>query len=109
KSNDGCPTFTTDGNTMYFMRCDKMDMQKADKCKIFVSHKKPTGQWEEPTELPGTINSGNSQTPRIMADGETLIFSSDKLSPNKGGMVLYESKLVQGQWTKPIALDFINT
>jgi hypothetical protein len=109
KANEGCPTFTTDGNTMYFMRCDKMDMQKADKCKIFMSRKKSTGQWEEPTELPASINSGNSQTPRIMADGETLIFSSDKLSPNKGGMDLYVTKFRNGSWTDPLPLDFANT
>jgi hypothetical protein len=109
KSNDGCPTFTTDGNTMYFMRCDKMDMQKADKCKILVSRKKATGQWEEPTELPATINTGNSQTPRIMADAETLIFSSDKISPNKGGMDLYLTKLQNGVWSNPVSLEFVNT
>ncbi len=109
KSNEGCPTFTTDGNTVYFMRCEKMDMQKADRCKIFVSHKNPTGQWEEPTELPANINSGNSQTPRIMADAETLIFSSDKLLPNKGEMDLYVSKLRDGSWTNPLPLDFANT
>lgn len=109
KSNEGCPTFTTDGNTMYFMRCDKMDNQKADKCKILVSRKKATGQWEEPTELPATINTGNSQTPRIMADGETLVFSSDKISPNKGGMDLYVTKLRNGVWGNPMPMDFVNT
>jgi len=109
KSNDGCPTFTPDGNTLYFMRCEKMDMQKADKCKIFVSRKKPTGQWDEPTELPATINTGNSQTPRIMADAETLIFSSDKFSPNKGGMDLYVTKLRNGTWSAPLPFDFVNT
>ena len=109
KSNEGCPTFTTDGNTMYFMRCEKMNMQSADKCKIFVSKKKPTGQWEEPAELPESINTGNSQTPRIMADGETLIFSSDKITPNRGGMDLYVTKLQNGTWSVPLPLDFANS
>jgi hypothetical protein len=109
KSNDGAPSFTGDGNTIYFMRCDKMDQNKASSCKIFVAKKKSNGQWEEPVELPASINTGNSQTPRIMADGETLIFSSDKVTPNKGGMDLYISKLKNGTWTNPIALDFVNT
>lgn len=109
KSNEGCPTFTTDGNTMYFMRCEKMETNKADKCKIMVSRKKPTGQWEEPAELPSSINTGNSQTPRIMADGETLIFSSNKLTPNKGGMDLYVTKFQNGNWTAPRSLEFLNT
>ena len=109
KSNDGAPSFTGDGNTIYFMRCDKMDQNKASSCKIFVAKKKSNGQWEEPVELPASINTGNSQAPRIMADGETLIFSSDKITPNKGGMDLYISKLKNGTWTNPIALDFVNT
>ncbi|HEU5290597.1 MAG TPA: hypothetical protein VFU05_08155 [Cyclobacteriaceae bacterium] len=109
KSHEGCPTFTTDGNTMYFMRCEKMERDKADKCKIMVSRKKQTGQWEEPTELPASINTGNSQTPRIMADGETLIFSSNKITPNKGGMDLYVTKFKDGSWSNPLPMDFVNT
>lgn len=110
KSNEGCATFTPDGNTIFFMRCDKMDMQKADKCKIFMATKKPgTKQWNEPVELPAHINTGNSQTPRIAADGETLIFSSDKISPNKGGMDLYATKLQNGTWSAPKPIDVVNT
>jgi hypothetical protein len=109
KSHEGCPTFTPDGNTLYFMRCEKMDGQKADKCKIFVTKRKNTGQWEEPAELPATINTGNSQTPRIMADAETLIFSSDKITPNKGGMDLYVTRYKNGTWTDPLPMDMVNT
>jgi hypothetical protein len=86
-----------------------MDMQKADNCKIFMSRKKNTGQWEEPVELPATINTGNSQSPRIMADGETLIFSSNKLTPNKGGMDLYVTKFKNGVWSTPLPIETVNT
>ncbi|HEY9045733.1 MAG TPA: hypothetical protein VIN08_07540 [Ohtaekwangia sp.] len=109
KANDGSPSFSADGNTIYFMRCDKMDQSKAGGCKIFSAKKKSNGQWEEPVELPAAINTGNSQTPRIMADGETLIFSSDKMSGNKGGMDLYITKLKNGTWIVPTPLDFVNT
>lgn len=109
KSNEGSPTFSSDANTIYFMRCDKMDMQKADNCKLFMSRRKNTGQWEEPIELPSHINTGNSQSPRMMADGETLIFSSNKITPNKGGMDLYVTKFVNGTWSNPIPLDVVNT
>lgn len=110
KANEACATFSPDGSTMFFMRCDKMDMQRADKCKIFMSKKKPgTQQWDEPIELPAHINTGNSQTPRIAADGETLIFSSDKFSPNKGGMDLYVTKLKNGTWSAPLPIDAVNT
>jgi hypothetical protein len=109
KGHEGSPSLTVDGNIMYFMRCEKMDPNKAEGCKLFKCTKKPNGQWDEPLELPGTINTGNSQTPRIMADGETLIFSSDKMKGGKGGMDLYTTKFVNGNWTSPLPMDFANT
>jgi hypothetical protein len=109
KSNEACPSFTPDGKTIFFMRCDKMDLMKAESCKLFMARKKSNGQWEEPVELPAFINTGNSQTPRIMADGETLIFSSDKFTPNKGGMDLYLSRYKNGSWSQPVPLDFVNS
>lgn len=109
KTNEGCPSLTPDGNTIFFMRCDQMDQNRADRCKLFSSRKKPNGQWEEPAELPASINTGNSQTPRIMADGETLIFSSNGMPGSKGGMDLYVTRFRDGGWTDPIALDFVNT
>lgn len=108
KTNEGCPSFTPDGNTLYFMRCDKMDQYKADGCKLFSAKKKSNGQWEEPVEMPSHLNTGNSQTPRIMADGETLIFSSNK-NGGKGGMDLFITKLQNGSWSQPVPLDFVNT
>lgn len=110
KGNEGCATFTPDGTTIYFMRCEKMDMQKADNCKLYMAKKKPgTDQWNEPVELPANINTGNSQTPRIAADGETLIFASDKIGTAKRGMDLFVTKFVNGVWTDPVAIEIVNT
>lgn len=109
KSNDASPSLTPDGNTMYFMRCDKMDQSKASGCSLFRTQKKPNGQWDEPQALPANINTGNSQTPRIMADGETLIFSSDKVGTSRGGMDLYVTKYKNSAWSNPVPLDFVNT
>lgn len=109
RGHEACPSFTTDGSTIYFMRAEKMDQNKAENAKIFTARKKSNGQWDEPVELPAIINTGNSQAPRIMADGETLIFSSDKMPGNKGGMDLYVSKFQNGNWTNPLPLDFVNT
>lgn len=109
KTNEGCPSPTADGKTLYFMRCDKMDYRSASGCKIFRVDKKPNGQWNEPRELPGSINTGNSQSPRIMADSETLIFASDKMPGGKGGMDLYITRLVNDNWSEPRPLDFVNS
>ena len=110
KAHEGSPSLTVDGNTIFFMRCDKMDQNKAGGCKLFQSDKKPNGQWGEPKELPANINTGNSQTPRIMADSETLIFSSDKMNEKtKGGMDLFLTRFSNGVWSDPMPLDFVNT
>jgi WD40-like Beta Propeller Repeat len=109
KQHDAAPTLTPDNLTMYFMRCESMTSQQADRCKIMMSKKQPGGRWSEAQELPATINTGNSQTPRMMADGETLIFSSNKIQPNKGGMDLYESRWNGQTWSEPTPLEFVNT
>jgi hypothetical protein len=109
RGHEACPSLTPEGNTMYFMRCLKMDQNAADQCTLYRVVKKSNGQWDEPVALPDIINTGNSQSPRIMADGETLIFSSDKMKNGKGGMDLYTSKMVNGNWTNPVGLDFVNT
>jgi hypothetical protein len=109
KTNEGCPSITPDGNTLYFMRCEKMNQQTANGCQLFRVDKKSNGQWNEPQSLPSNINTGNSQTPRIMADSETLIFSSDKMSSTKGGMDLFVTRFSNGAWSDPIPMDFVNT
>lgn len=109
KGHEGCATITPDGKTMFFMRCDKMDQKNASGCKILMASKKSNGQWDEPQELPANINTGNSQAPRIMADGEMLIFSSDKFPGNKGGMDLMMTRFKNGTWSTPDPLDFVNT
>ena len=108
RSHEACPSLTPDGKTMYFMRCGKMDQNKADLCKIFRVDKRTNGSWGEPVELPEHINTGNSQSPRIMADAQTLIFSTDKIK-GKGGMDLYMTRFLNGSWSDPAPLDFVNT
>ena len=109
KGHEACPSLTPDGNVLYFMRCERMDPTRGYNCKIFRAGKKVNGQWDDPVELPANINTGNSQSPRIMADGETLIFASDKIAGNKGGMDLYITRYSNGNWSQPQPLDFVNT
>jgi hypothetical protein len=108
--NDACPSFTPDGLTMYFMRCAKMNATVAEGCKLWVAKRKTLAdRWGTPEELPTTINTGNSQTPRIMGDAETLLFSSNAMNAGKGGMDLYLTRLSGGSWSKPEPLAFANT
>ncbi len=109
KGHDACPSVSLDGSTMFYMRCEKMDFNKAEACRILMMKKKANGQWGTPEELPDFVNTGNSQTPRIMGDSEMLIFSSDRIQPNKGGMDLYYTRYGKTGWSKPQPLDFANT
>lgn len=109
KANEASPSFTPDGTTMVFMRCETMDQQSASGCKLFIAKKKSNGQWDEPMELPAHINKGNSQSPRILADGETVIFASDKHSPGKGKMDLYLTRKEGSTWSAAQPLEFVNT
>ena len=107
-TNDASPTFSPDGNLLFFMRCGKMDFNSASECKVMMARKR-NGMWETPTELPASINRGNSQMPRILGDGQTLVFSSNRHSPNKGGMDFYMSKFSDSGWSEVINLEFANT
>jgi hypothetical protein len=106
--NDGCPSLSPDGNYIYFMRCGQMSSTSASACKLFMAKSKIGNNWEEPVELPNYINTGNSQCPRIMADGETLIFSSDQM-PGAKGMDLYLTRKTGNTWSQPVSLVFANT
>lgn len=109
KENEACASLSTDGTTMYFMRCTTMNASSASGCRILVATKRPQDlRWQAPVELPANINTGNSQAPRIMGDGESLIFSSDKMG-GKGGMDLFITKKTGSNWSKPVPLDFANT
>lgn len=107
--HEACASLTPDGKTMYFMRCNRMNQNNAEGCTLFRVDKQPNGQWGEPAALPESINTGNSQTPRIMADAETLIFSSDQMEGSRGGMDLYVTRIREGVWSAPEPLDFANT
>lgn len=109
KGHDSSPSVSADGKSIFFMRCESMDHDRAANCRILQSKKGQNGLWSEPVELPSYVNTGNSQTPRIMADGETLIFSSDRMPGSKGGMDLYVTTLIDGKWAAPTPLDFVNT
>jgi hypothetical protein len=108
-SNEGSPTLSPDGSMIFFMRCSKMTPTSAEDCKIMMSKKGSNGLWGAPTELPGAINAGNSQMPRMLADGQTLLFASNKHTPGKGGFDFYSSTWIDGQWSVPVNLDFANT
>ena len=110
KEHEASFVLSTDGNTAYFMRCASMTPGGGAGCRIMSATRKNNNSlWETPVELPAAINTGNAQFPRILADGTTLLFASDKHSPGKGGMDLYMTSRTDDGWSEPIPLDFLNT
>lgn len=105
--NEGAGVLSADGQEMYFMRCAQMSETSASGCKIYHT-KKRFDRWTNPTPLPETVNSCNPQIPRILGDGETLIFTSEKAG-GKGGYDLYLTRKTADGWSDPINLGFANT
>lgn len=103
--DDGCPSLSPDGNTLYFVRCESMDLKEGTGCRLMVSERRNQDLWGEPEPLPDYINDGNIMSPRILVDNQTLIYA--KGQGNKWD--LYQSTRVSGSWTKPVPLAYVNT
>ena len=104
--NEGNPSLSPDGNTLYFMRCETMTVNEKSGCRLYRSRRRPGNRWSEPEPLP--FNSGHDTTPRILIDNRSLIFASNR-EGGMGSMDLYLSREEEGGWTDPVALDFLNT
>lgn len=113
---DGFPSVSADGKTLYFVRQNIEGPRDKDIKKqhafctcIYKSEKASDGKWSKPEKLPWPINQECEKAPRIMADGKTLIFSSNRAG-GKGGYDMYQSKLNElGEWDIPVPLNFVNT
>lgn len=112
------PSISADGSTLYFVRLNEdgpMDKQlRKDKDNqfclcIYKSTKDGEGNWMKPERLPWPVNQDCEKAPRIMADGRTLIFSSNRQG-GKGGYDMYQSTLNDlDEWTMPVPLNYVNT
>ena len=112
------PSVSADGTTLYFVRTNAGGPQDKTLRKgresmfclsIYKSVKDKDGKWGKPEKLPWPINQDCEKAPRIMADGRTLIFSSNRPG-GKGGYDMYQSKLNDlDEWTLPVPLNFVNT
>ncbi|HYG01545.1 MAG TPA: OmpA family protein [Chryseosolibacter sp.] len=113
---EGFPSVSADGKTLYYVGQNLNGPKNKELRKknmfcycILKSEKMPDGTWGRPEKLPSPINQECEKAPRIMADGKTLIFSSNRLG-GKGGYDMYQSQLTDlGTWTSPVPLTFVNT
>lgn len=104
--NDGSPSISSDGNALYFMSCETMTTTGASGCKLMVTVRgNSKSKWKKPMALPSQINQGNSLSPKILADGETLMYLSD----HEGSMQWYMSRMEGDEWIKPQKMEFIKS
>jgi outer membrane protein OmpA-like peptidoglycan-associated protein/Tol biopolymer transport system component len=110
------PSISADGKYLYFVRQNVEGPQDKDLRKqgnfcssIYLSERKSDGTWGEPKKLPYPINQDCEKAPRIMADGKTLIFSSNRPG-GLGDFDMYQSTLTPlGDWSQPVPLTFANS
>ncbi len=109
---DGFASLSSDGSVLYFMRSAESDGEcMNDNHYDIYSSQKQNNKWEEPQKLPYPINTEYCEEyPVILADGKTLIFSSNRPG-GFGNYDLYKSEINEdGSWGEPMNLgSFINT
>jgi outer membrane protein OmpA-like peptidoglycan-associated protein len=113
---EGFPSISADGKTLYFVgrnetgpRSKELKKKNTFCTSVYKSEKAKDGAWGKPELLPYPINQDCEKAPRIMADGKTLIFSSNRPG-GKGGFDMYQTRLTDLEtWEAPVPLSFVNT
>jgi len=99
-NNEGTPGFTSDGNTIYFTRCQQLK----GGCRIYVSSREPTG-WTKPIKLSvfgDTVEVGQVS---VSSKGDKIYFTAAPIEGGFGGKdIWFMNYLGEGQWEEPINL-----
>ena len=112
--HEGPVSFTRSGQQIFFTRNSYKNGRKETNrrgdtlLKIYTATK--NGQdWTGIKELPFNVEDYDQCHPTISANGKVLIFSSNR-NGGYGGMDLYKSEFLNGQWSTPVNLGApINT
>lgn len=109
KYDDGTPSLTSDGKTMYFTRCP-YDPTRENNAECYES-RRSGGVWSEPVRvLPGGDSTMMVAHPAISPDGQTLYFVSDKKGSIGGKDIWYTTKNADGTWSEAVnAGGIVNT
>jgi hypothetical protein len=102
------PSLAPDGRTLYFEQTDYYEQIAFSQLPKLMVSESVSGEWSKAVRLPPLLNASASMAPRILPDGNTLIFSSD------GGirgnpLALFISQRQQGVWQSPERLAYLNT
>lgn len=109
KNDDGTPSLTADGKTMYFTRCP-YDAQKENNAECYEVQRSG-GRWGTPIRvIPGGDSTMMVAHPAISPDGQTLYFVSDADGGHGGKDIYLTTRQTDGSWSKAENLGaIINT
>lgn len=106
--HESTPTFTNDGNTIYFTRNNynagvyRQDVDGINKLKIYRSYKEDNN-WMMPEELPFNNDEYSVAHPALSPDGKFLYFSSDM--PGSVGYDENDEFTKSDLWVVPVNED----
>lgn len=108
--NTGDPSFSSDGNTIFFSQNGSEESRKGViTMQLFSAKSNGTDKWKSPEKLPFCSPQYNYMHPSISPDGNWLFFVSDKPG-GEGGADIWYSKKGRNGWGKIQNLgDQINT
>lgn len=97
KNDEGVPSFTSDGKTMFFTR--SMTEENKGEGTLIVTSTRTNGNWSDPKTITLFNDSSISVShPATSSNGETLYFVSD--APNGfGGKDIWRTTKIDGKWT----------
>lgn len=103
--NELDPSLSADGKTLYFSRCETMDPYTGN-CRLFSAEYLGDVYWKKPQEIHLDLASSSFVNPVILPDNKTLYFAALNSS---GDYDFYMSRKKGDGWSKPVAMDFLNT
>lgn len=100
-ARDAEPTFTADGQTMYFNCFDRAETPGSDICVSELVD----GEWSEPEVVGAPISTPEylEVEPLLSPDGNQLYIMSNRPG-GLGGMDIWVSEKVGGEWSEPVNL-----
>lgn len=107
--DDGTPSLTPDGKTMFFTRCP-YDDSKVNVAECYEI-KRSGGRWGEPVRvIPGGDSTMMVAHPAISPDGNTLYFVSDREGGLGGKDIYVTNRNTDNSWSEPENLGaMVNT
>lgn len=103
--HDATPTFTADGNTVFFTRSHSRGARRIEskdgRMKLGIYRAVREGEkWSDPELLPFSTPESTEMHPTVNADGTVLYFASDR-EGGFGGTDLYVARRTGETWSKP--------